>query len=181
MRLSSRAKLNQLHLRYSDRLPTYADVGATATVLPAGYHRAQRRTRIGAGQDAFSAATASLRSWEMHRRSGLAVATDGPATAGRTVVLGLGVGLLLVVPCRVVYEVNEPHRRGFAYGTLPDHPERGEEAFVVTHDAEGTVWLEITAFSRPGSPIVRLAGPIATAMQSAATSRYERALISCIK
>ena len=26
-------------------------------------------------------------------------------------------------PCRVVYVVDEPDRRGFAYGTLPGHPE----------------------------------------------------------
>jgi uncharacterized protein (UPF0548 family) len=31
------------------------------------------------------------------------------------------------VPCRVVYVLDEPERRGFAYGTLPGHPESGEE------------------------------------------------------
>lgn len=182
MRLASRVKLSRLHLHYSDCRPTYPETGATATAtaLPEGYRHTRRRTRIGTGEDAFAAATRSVLSWEMHRRSGLAVITDGPATPGRTVVLGLGVGLLLVVPCRVVYEVNEPHRQGFAYGTLPDHPERGEEAFVVTQDDNAAVWLEITSFSRPGSRVVRWAGPIARTLQSAATARYERSLASCL-
>ena len=37
-------------------------------------------------------------------------------------------------PCRVVYVVDEPDRRGFAYGTLPGHAESGEERFVVRYD-----------------------------------------------
>jgi len=99
---------------------------------------------------------------------------------GRTVVLGLGVGVKLLLPCRVVYVVNEPNRRGFAYGTLPDHPEQGEEAFVVTQDGDGSVWFEVTAFSRPGASLVRWAGPIGRAIQSLATTRYERAVASAV-
>ncbi|MCK9899131.1 DUF1990 domain-containing protein [Frankia sp. Cpl3] len=37
---------------------------------------------------------------------------------------------------------------------MPDHPEVGEEAFVVERDAAGAVWLAVTAFSR-----LRMAGP----------------------
>jgi len=116
----------------------------------------------------------------MHRRSGLVVAVEGPAAEGRTVVLGLGVGLKLLIPCRVVYVVDEPTRRGFAYGTLPDHPEQGEEAFVVTQDDDGSVWFEIKAFSRPGALLVRWAGPVGRAIQSLATTRYERAVASAV-
>ena len=36
----------------------------------------------------------------------------------------------LQAPCRVVYVIDEPDIRGFAYGTLPGHPESGEERFV---------------------------------------------------
>jgi uncharacterized protein (UPF0548 family) len=116
----------------------------------------------------------------MHRRSGLAVASDGPATAGQTVVLGLGLGLRLLIPCRVVYVVDEPGRCGFAYGTLPDHPEQGEEAFVVTRDEDGAVWFEIRAFSRPSALLVQWAGPVGRAIQSLATTRYERAVASAV-
>ena len=72
--------------------------------------------------------------------------------------------------------VDEPRRRGFAYGTLPDHPEVGEEAFIVSRDEDDSVFLDITAFSRPGSLLVRISGPGGRAVQSIATKRYVRAL-----
>jgi uncharacterized protein (UPF0548 family) len=80
------------------------------------------------------------------------------------------------IPARVVYVVDEPGRRGFAYGTLPGHPERGEEAFVVERMADGSVWLVIRAFSRPAGPLIWLGYPIARLLQSVYTARYRRAL-----
>ena len=115
-------------------------------------------------------------SWEMHRRSGLTVAAEGDAISGRTVILGLGRRWQLVVPCRVVDVVDEHRRQGFAYGTLSGHPEQGEESFVVSEDQDAAVWFEITAFSRPGAALVRLAGPVGRAIQAQATVRYENAL-----
>jgi uncharacterized protein (UPF0548 family) len=112
----------------------------------------------------------------MHEGAGLAVAADGPAEVDRTVVLCLGRPVGIVIPCRVVYVVEEPNRRGFAYGTLPGHPEQGEEAFVVELADDDSVWLTITAFSRPGSRLVRWSGPLGRAAQSFATKRYVRAL-----
>jgi uncharacterized protein (UPF0548 family) len=79
-------------------------------------------------------------------------------------------------PCRVIYVVDEPNRKGFAYGTLPGHPESGEEAFIVDQTEDGSVWLTIRAFSRPAGwqwwavyPVLRLA-------QAVFTRRYFRAL-----
>ena len=177
MRLVKRQRLDALVEHYARMSLTYAEVGATAGDLPDGYAHSRRRTRIGQGAGDFASASRFLMSWEMHRRSGLAVAADGDAEVGRTVVLGLGVGLLLVVPCRVVHVVEESDRHGFAYGTLPDHPEQGEESFIVRRDPENKVWFEITVFSRPGGALARWAGPIARAIQSTATLRYERAFL----
>lgn len=180
MRLTATRDLERALARYRSTEPTYEPVGATRGELPDGYGHTRRRVCLGSGQTVFDRASQALLTWEMHRRSGLAVATGGPAEPGRTVVLGLGIGigLSLVIPCRVVYLVDEPTRRGFAYGTLPDHPEQGEEAFVVMQDDDGSVWFEIAAFSRPGALLVRWAGPVGRAIQSRATSRYERALTS---
>jgi uncharacterized protein (UPF0548 family) len=80
------------------------------------------------------------------------------------------------IPARVVYVVDEPTRRGFAYGTLPGHPERGEEAFIVERQADGSVWLVIRAFSRPAGLFVWIGAPIARLLQAVYTGRYERAL-----
>src|SRR5262245_46391050 len=42
------------------------------------------------------------------------------------------------------------NRHGFASGTLPAHAESGEERFIVEWDrADGGVWYDILAFSRP--------------------------------
>lgn len=156
---------------------TYPEHGATAGQLPAGYHHLRRRTLIGTGPDALDRAAGALHRWRMQAGAGLAVATDGPADVGRTVVLGLGRPLTVVIPCRVVWTVREDDRRGFAYGTLPGHPERGEESFVLDRDAAGDVWLTVTAFSRPGGLIVRLGGPANRLSQRYFVRRYARALV----
>jgi uncharacterized protein (UPF0548 family) len=80
------------------------------------------------------------------------------------------------IPARVVYVIDEPSRHGFAYGTLPGHPERGEEAFVVERLADGSVWLVIRAFSRPAGPLSWIGYPVARLLQALYTARYERAL-----
>jgi len=96
---------------------------------------------------------------------------------GDTAVLLLGWGVLsLRIPVRVVYVIDEPTRRGFAYGTLPGHPESGEEAFVVEHRDDDSVWLTIRAFSRPAYRWLWLGYPVLRLFQAIFTSRYEHAL-----
>jgi Domain of unknown function (DUF1990) len=68
--------------------------------------------------------------------------------------------LALVAPCRIVSVVDEVTRWGFAYGTLPGHPEQGEEVFVVSIAPDETVRFEIVAFSRPADLLVRLSGSL---------------------
>ncbi|MDP9026471.1 MAG: DUF1990 domain-containing protein [Actinomycetota bacterium] len=80
------------------------------------------------------------------------------------------------IPARVVYVIDEPDRKGFAYGTLPGHPERGEEAFVVERRADDSVWLVIRAFSRPSNVFFWVAYPALRMVQAIFTARYERAL-----
>lgn len=157
---------------------SYPEHGATATAgqLPAGYRHLRCRSRVGGGPGALERATDALRRWRMHSGAGLVVAVAGPAEVGRTVVLGLGRPMSLVFACRVVWTIDEEHRRGFAYGTLPGHPECGEESFVVERDDAGEIWLEVTAFSRPGGAVVRLAGPASNAAQSLFVRRYAKAL-----
>lgn len=76
----------------------------------------------------------------------------------------------------MVYLVDEDHRKGFAYGTLPGHPESGEEAFVVELGEDGQVTFTISAFSRPASVLARLGGPLSRAIQRWVTGRYLRAV-----
>jgi uncharacterized protein (UPF0548 family) len=161
--------------RLRDASLTYAEVGATAGPLPAGYHHLRQAVRAGAG---FEEAAEALFRWQVHLRAGLTVAVSAArAEPGVLVVLGFGAGSVRVhAPCRVVSVVDEPHRRGFAYGTLPGHPEQGEEAFLVERQEDGTVRFTVTAFSRPARLSSRLGGPVARSVQRRITARYLAAL-----
>lgn len=115
--------------------------------------------------------------WDVQLGAGLRVAAGGRAVEGGPVTVRLGLGPFGVdAPCVVVYTVDEPRRRGFAYGTLRGHPEIGEERFVVEHREDDTVVLTIRAFSRPARWWSRAAGPLARLVQRAVTERYLRAL-----
>ncbi|MEU9039991.1 DUF1990 domain-containing protein [Streptomyces sp. NPDC048352] len=146
---------------------SYPERGATRLrPLPAGYHHLHHRTRIGHGRAVFAAAGAAVTDFRMHRATGARVRADGPAAPGARVEVGLGAGpLRITVPCEVVWVPEGPDRAGFAYGTLTGHPESGEESFLVELDADGTVWFEVTAFSRPAAWYTRLAGPLVPVLQ----------------
>jgi uncharacterized protein (UPF0548 family) len=61
---------------------------------------------------------------------------------------------------------------GFAYGTLPGHPERGEEAFHAARNEAGQVEFRIVAFSRPASVLARVGSPASRAIQRRITTAY---------
>jgi uncharacterized protein (UPF0548 family) len=101
------------------------------------------------------------------------VPAGAPISEGTTVAVLTSVGPLTVLAsCRIVVVVDEPDRFGFAYGTLPAHPEEGEERFVVTRDDAGAVRFEVAAFSRPHDLLTKLGGPLPRHLQRRATTRY---------
>ena len=158
---------------------TYSEVGATqGRDLPRGYRQLVARARIGTGPRVYAAAVRALRSFDMQRRVGLVVNADGPEVAvGVTVTMGMGLGRLRIwAPCRVVWVLDEPGRYAYGYGTLPGHPESGEEGFEVSL-VDDEVWLEIRAFSRPGRWYTRVGRPAAQLVQDWTTGRYRDALI----
>ncbi|WP_157597247.1 DUF1990 domain-containing protein [Streptacidiphilus rugosus] len=160
---------------------TYAEVGATRHGrLPAGYAHLRHRTRLGHGEAAFRTAAELLMDWRMHRRIPVAVAASTPraevGTQVRITLAGVVRG-----SCRVVWVVDDPERRGWAYGTLPGHPECGEEAFLVSCDAGGDVWLDVTAFSRPGGRLARVLGPLVPLFQRAYARRCGQVLRAAVR
>jgi uncharacterized protein (UPF0548 family) len=154
--------------------PTYPDIGATLRgEFPPGYAHDRRAVVLGSGRAAFERAVTGLQGWRAHRLYGMSVhPASAPIRSSATVVLTLGRPVALAVPCRIVGVIEEPARWGFAYGTLPGHPEEGEESFVVTMADSGEVRFEICAFSRPTNAVVRLSRPAAVMMQEG----YLRAL-----
>jgi uncharacterized protein (UPF0548 family) len=166
---------------------TYPAVGATATVPPEGYTVDHTRIKLGEGEGAFSMARAALGRWDQFRLGWVEVCSpEGPIEAGAVVaVVARLLGLWWVNACRVVYVVDEqdPVRRfGFAYGTLPDHAETGEERFLIEWDrASGAVWYDILAFSRPHRFLARLGYPYTRRVQRRFARESAAAMVRAVR
>jgi uncharacterized protein (UPF0548 family) len=158
---------------------TYAQVGATQhEPLPARYNHLRYRALIGTGDLVFQRAGTAVLTFEMHRAAGAKVQTDSwKAEPGKQVKVTLGP---FTVPNEVIYVVDEPHRMGFGYGTLPGHQERGEESFLVEQGPDGRVWLSVKAFSIPARWPTVLAGPLAVLVQRGFARLCGRALIRLV-
>ena len=158
-----------------EELPlSYSEVGATAAAeLPAGYGHLRLEKQIGTGQQRFEQAADAVMRWGMQRGAGLRVQANSEVAEVDTVVL-VRMGFL-PAPCRVVYVIEEPDIRGFAYGTLPGHPESGEERFVVRRDpTTSAVFAEVSAFSRPATWWSKAGRPLVSVAQRVIARRYLR-------
>ncbi|MFN4002765.1 DUF1990 family protein [Microcella sp.] len=146
--------------------------------VPAGFRVFRHEAVIGSGAERWASAAAEVLEWGLQRGAGIRVSTP-------RVVVGddvtLTIPLLGIVPvrayARVLAVVDEPTRRGFVYGTLPGHPERGEEAFLVTIDDAEIVRVVVQGFSRPAPGIWILGAPALRLVQAIYTRRYLRALV----
>jgi uncharacterized protein (UPF0548 family) len=130
---------------------SYAEVGATRAAIPGGYKLDHNRVRLGEGAESYKRAVAALRGWK-HFDLGWVriVPPEIPLEVGTTVAVLAHTGLWSLNACRVVYVIDEERKFAFAYGTLPDHVERGEERFTIEwRPNDDSVWYDILAFSRP--------------------------------
>jgi uncharacterized protein (UPF0548 family) len=154
---------------------TYRAVGATRDgTLVARYRNDRYRIVLGSGDVVFERAVAALKRWTPQRGAGLSVfPPDAPVAEGTISVLVQRMWpVYVVVPCRVVYVVDEADRFGFGYGTLPGHPEAGEEGFLVERDSDGVVVFRIVVFSRPATLFMLAGAPVVRHIQKAVTHRY---------
>jgi uncharacterized protein (UPF0548 family) len=163
--------------------PTYLEVGATrAADFPAGYRHDRYQTMLGSGDAAFRSAVEGLHAWRAHQGAGVEVVPDAPVEDAATVVLAVHVGpVWAIAPCRVGYVIDEDDRWGFGYGTLPGHPEQGEEAFIVERDPSGLVTFRVAAFSRPADLLARVGDPVARVVQQRVIRRYLQALADFVR
>lgn len=171
-----------------ERVEAYrrARLASTPTALPAsepppGFRHDSFRRVIGSGTEDFARARRGLEQWAAHRRSGVAVfPADAALDPGSTVaILTRQLGLWVLAACRVDSVIDESTRFGFVYATLPDHPERGYESFVVSV-RDDQVTFEIDAVSRPAIPLVRLGAPVTRVLQRRASDAYLVALHSWV-
>ena len=167
--------LDLLVVRSAQQQLSYDEVGLTRSAnFPARYRHDRVSTLVGTGDQNWECAKEAIRLWKAHAHAGITITpSNALIEEGTTVLASRSLGPITVIaPCRIVYITDELSRFGFAYGTLPGHPERGEEAFHVVRCDDGTVRAEIVAFSRPDDLPTKLAGPIAREIQKAVTRRY---------
>lgn len=150
---------------------SYPEIGGTrGPTAPHGYARDHYRIQLGDGDAAFEAARDAIRRWAMFDVDWVNIVPD-PAPPGEGQTVGITfrmLGTWWLNACRVVYLVEEdgpPRRFGFAYGTLPDHIEQGEERFLVEQDPDGVTWYDLSVFSRPRHLLARIGYPVARVMQ----------------
>lgn len=156
--------------------PTFPEPGWTARppaahrLLP-GFHVDSYEILLGRGAATFARARDALRQWRMFPGAWTEIPLRPPIEGGAPVAVGIrACGFWHLFCSRIVYALHNdngprPHF-GFAYVTLPGHPEIGEERFVVEWNrAEDTVTYSILAISRPGAWFARLGYPLVRRLQ----------------
>ena len=158
---------------------SYREVGASRRVAPPGYQVDHNRVQLGEGRAAFARAVDALRTWKPFDLGWISAHPDtAPLEPGITVaVRARHFGFWSLNACRIVYTLDEEGpvvRFGFAYGTLPDHAEQGEERFSVEwHHEDNSVWYDLFAFSRPNHPLARLGAAHRPAVAAALRPRLQ--------
>jgi uncharacterized protein (UPF0548 family) len=149
---------------------SYPEVGSSRQQAPQRFTVDHNQIKLGEGADTFERAKSAIRQWKMFEMPWIQLCWPHTSIEpGSTVaVLVSHFGFWSMNACRIVYVMEDhgfPERYGFAYGTLPDHAEMGEERFTVEFNADDqTVWYDIYAFSRPRM-LARLACPLSRALQ----------------
>lgn len=157
--------------RCADDNFSYDEVGASFSGSPHEFNTDHNRIQLGQGPNDFEKAKAAIRSWKMFDLGWVELCwPDTPIEIGRNVaVLVNHFGFYSLNACRIVYLINEMadiQRFGFAYGTLTEHGETGEERFSVEfHPETGEVWYDLYAFSKPNHPLAKLGYPISRMLQ----------------
>jgi uncharacterized protein (UPF0548 family) len=150
---------------------SYEPVGA-AQREPVGYNVDEMVVTIGRGQPDLNRAKAALASWRHFDLGWMQAvpATPEPEPGTAVAVVIRHLGLWSLNGCRIVYSIGDRERGttfGFAYGTLLNHAEAGEELFEVSMDpSSDDVKYRIRAASRPRAPLAWIGYPLVRALQS---------------
>lgn len=153
----------------------------SSVVWPAvdtAFRRSEVSSVVGRGDGVWIRASADLLHWRVKTRSGFAVVGPVPVSVGdRPLIRVRLLGISVVEPVEVVHVVMERDRVRFAYRTLPGHPVRGEEAFIVDRDGNGVVSITVRSLTaRSDVAGWRAVHPILRVAQRIVRRRYLRAL-----
>lgn len=169
---------------------SYAEVGATrrGDGAPRGYNLDRNRIRLGTGRETFERAIEAVRSWKMFDLAWTRICfDDAPIETGQTVAILIGhFGFWSLNAARIVYILSEANdeteKFGFAYGTLTEHGERGEERFSVEHHKrDASVWYDLYAFSLPNHFLAKLGYPASRYLQKRFAAESKSAMQKAVR
>jgi uncharacterized protein (UPF0548 family) len=169
----STAAIREFLARQAQSRFSYPAVGCSVSASArARYVIDHNRALLGHGERVWEHAVQAIHDWRMFTMDWLQLCwPDVPITAESNVaVLVRHFGFWSLNAARIVYVINNndgPVKRyGFAYGTLLDHSESGEERFSVEwHSHDDSVWYDLWAFSRPRVLAAWLGYPLARRLQ----------------
>lgn len=146
---------------------SYREVGASKKDSVSGYDNDHSSILLGNGEAVWEKAKKVLRTWQHFPLPWTKIYpnTTKLKEGNIVVVLFKVFGLWWTNSAKIVYQFDEKNRFGFAYGTLPDHIECGEECFWIERDKSGDIYYHIKAFSKPAVWYVRLGYPVARMFQ----------------
>ena len=169
------ARSRELHLSY--------DQIGIAKESPYGFKVDEASGVIGHGQQAFERAKLALAEWRHFDFGWVELFPRGAAIEPGNVVAILvhHLGFWSLNGCRVVYRLGDRRtgpRFGFAYGTLTNHAELGEEIFEVSllPESEEVVY-RIRAVSKARAMMARIGYPFTRMLQA----RFRRDSITALR
>ena len=167
----------------SRHLPLSYDPIGIAKESPVGFKVDLASAVIGHGQEAFERAKLALAEWRHFDLGWVELFPRGTAIEPGTVVAVLvhHLGFWSLNGCRVVYGIGDMQSGtnfGFAYGTLTNHAEMGEEIFEVLLEPESeSVIYRIQAVSKPRAALARIGYPFTRVFQE----RFRRDSIDAMR
>jgi uncharacterized protein (UPF0548 family) len=183
MFLATRPSAQQIErfLERSRELPlSYGPIGI-ARESPPGFKLDEAQAVIGQGRATFENAKNALRNWKQFELGWVELHPPGAVVQTGTVVAVQvhHLGFWSLNGCRVVYLTEEdPLIFGFAYGTLANHAELGEEIFEVRlNEGTGEVIYRIRAVSKARAPLALAGYPFTRLLQE----RFRRDSIAAMK
>lgn len=171
VRRPSRQTIERFREESCDLPLSYPHIGIAEGAV-AGYDIDETAICLGHGAACFERAKAALARWKhfdfgwvelLPARASIAPGTNVAVLAGHF-------GFWSLNGCRVVYGLDdgaEHARFGFAYGTLANHSETGEEIFEVSmRGGSDDVMYRIRAVSKPRAALAILGYPLARVLQA---------------
>ena len=170
-RRPSQREIEEFIARSRDLPLSYEPIGI-AKESPNGFKVDEASGVIGRGEQGFAQAKLALADWRHFDFGWVELFPRGAAVEPGSVVAVFvhHLGFWSLNGCRVVYTLGDRRTSlsfGFAYGTLTNHAESGEEIFEVSLAPESEeVVYRIRAVSKPRATMARIGYPLTRMLQA---------------